>query len=542
MITDQWQWWKRLPGMLVALRPETAEHARWLVALQRNIILPARLSVIAIVFYQLNTSPWLTRVVDSYGVIFETIQNVFAGYTLLVIGAAVVFFVVRRFPLGTVPWIVFVIGLADGVFLGGLTVLTGGFESNLYWVYPAVIILNAVSIPLATPQIVLNLLLGVFFLSAGLIESSTDGELKLGSLPRRPAKKIIADDIPNPHALAAWLKQSPPPMDTLVWSKLAESTQRKIADTLKIEVPDESLRPALANDLNAIFWRPSRLTPLPVVQADLPEVGADPYIPRVAVLVLLTFCCYGVQVLLAGQRRAEEEQKEFLVRTEQLRSAGRLSAEVAHQIKNPLAIINNVTFSLQKNISPAQPEIARQLAIIREEIAKADRIITQVMGYTQLSEGRVERLDVVAELLRIVAEVFPPGLPTGTQIQRDFAADLPPLLMQRQHFTDAVGNLLQNARDALAGSGQLFLGARLVGEDTIVITVRDDGPGIPPDKHEQIFEAYYTTKPRGTGLGLAVVKHNAELYGGHVKLESELGKGSQFTLSFPAKMLLRSDS
>ena len=134
-------------------------------------------------------------VVDAYGVMFETIQNVFAGYTLLVIGATVLFFVVRRFPPGTVPWIVFVIGLGDGVFLGALTVLTGGFESILYWVYPALIVLNAVSIPLATPQIVLNLLLGIFFLSAGLIEASTEPELSLGSLRGRLTKKLAAEDI-----------------------------------------------------------------------------------------------------------------------------------------------------------------------------------------------------------------------------------------------------------------------------------------------------------------------------------------------------------
>jgi signal transduction histidine kinase len=73
----------------------------------------------------------------------------------------------------------------------------------------------------------------------------------------------------------------------------------------------------------------------------------------------------------------------------------------------------------------------------------------------------------------------------------------------------------------------------------VEISVRDDGPGIAPDKIERIFEAYYTTKERGTGLGLAIVKHNVELYGGQVRVESELGKGAKFTLTFPAKTLLK---
>jgi two-component system sensor histidine kinase FlrB len=71
------------------------------------------------------------------------------------------------------------------------------------------------------------------------------------------------------------------------------------------------------------------------------------------------------------------------------------------------------------------------------------------------------------------------------------------------------------------------------------VSIRDDGPGIPPDKQEKIFEAYYTTKAKGTGLGLATVKHNVELYGGAVRLESGLGKGARFTLVFPAKALMK---
>jgi signal transduction histidine kinase len=74
---------------------------------------------------------------------------------------------------------------------------------------------------------------------------------------------------------------------------------------------------------------------------------------------------------------------------------------------------------------------------------------------------------------------------------------------------------------------------------SVEISVRDDGPGIPPDKTERIFEAYYTTKERGTGLGLAIVKHNVELYGGTVRVDSELGKGAKFTLIFPAKALMK---
>jgi signal transduction histidine kinase len=113
-------------------------------------------------------------------------------------------------------------------------------------------------------------------------------------------------------------------------------------------------------------------------------------------------------------------------------------------------------------------------------------------------------------------------------------------LMQRKHFADAVSNLLLNAREATVPNGHIQLQARFLRNESIEICVRDDGPGIPPDKRERIFEAYYTTKERGTGLGLSMVKHNTELYGGTVQVESALGKGTKFTLTFPSKTLLKS--
>jgi len=435
-----------------------------------------------------------------------------------------------------VQWLVFAVGLADGVFLGGLTVLTGGFESILYWVFPVLIILNAVSIPLATPQIVLNLVLGIFFLGAGWIETQAQPDPSLASFPiQKP--RIKPEDLQNLTAVIEHLRSSPELFSRVLWNGLPQTTQRSATNYLATGEGEAELKESLAKDLDRILY-PRRLISYASALPDLPETEAGPYVLRVAVLVLLTFCCYGVQVLFAAQLRTEEEQKEYAVRTEQLRSAGRLAAEVAHQIKNPLAIINNVTFSLQKNFVKEKPAAASQVEIIREEIAKADRIITQVMGYAQLSEGRVQKLNVIDEINRAIEEVFPASVPTGTHIQREFAESFPPLLMQQKHFSEAVGNLLQNARDAVAGQGTVQVGARYLADHSVEITVRDDGPGVPPDRLGRIFEAYYTTKERGTGLGLAVVKHNAELYGGRVRAESELGKGAKFTLIFPAKTLL----
>jgi signal transduction histidine kinase len=269
------------------------------------------------------------------------------------------------------------------------------------------------------------------------------------------------------------------------------------------------------------------------------EDWGQPFMLRLVVLLLTTICCSGLELLLERQQLATEEAGEFAAREGQLRSAGRLAAEFAHQIKNPLAIINNAAFSLQRARRENKSADPQQIEIIQEEVARADKVITQIMGYAQLSEGRVEKLNVIEELDRAITQVFPPAVPTRIKIHRDFGRDFPPLLMQRGHLSEMLVNLLQNAHEALGENGNVFVTAFCHRDHTVEISVRDDGPGIPPEKIERIFEAYYTTKEKGSGLGLAIVKHNAELYGGTVLVESRLGQGANFILTFPAKALMK---
>ena len=231
-------------------------------------------------------------------------------------------------------------------------------------------------------------------------------------------------------------------------------------------------------------------------------------------------------------------RSESASRQEQLRAAGRLAAEIAHKIKNPLGIINNAAFSLQRAMANGSQPSAGQVQIIREEIERADRIVTELMGYAQLAEGRVERLNVVEELNRAIMTVFPPDARYSIQIFTDFPGDLPPLLMQRTHFSEMVTNILVNAREALAGLGQVHVQAR-AREDVLYISVRDDGPGIPEDKLNRVFEAYFSTKKKGTGLGLAIAQHHAEMYQGRVRAESKLGEGAAFIIELPTRTFMK---
>jgi len=482
--------WERLKGLRQVLttdRPEPTRQAERILTMQRDVVLPSKAGVILVVLYYLFFSDWFYEIPTPRAVMQDTLKDYVLVYVLCNFLGALLFYFWRRLP-GLFQWLAFTMGLLDGLFITGLTIVTGGFDSIVFWVFPCLIVLNAFSIPLAVPQIVLNLLLSLFFLSGGLLIPHI-GEGKAD--PTLPPGIHVTNQIPSGQR------------------NHAQATQTAASDDGGLDTP-------------------------------VVETFTEAILLRVSVLWLLALCCYGAQMLIERQRIALEEASEFAAREGQLHSAGRLAAEFAHQIKNPLAVINNAAYSLQRSLRTGKGDAVGQIEIIQEEVARADRVITQITGYAQLSEGRVEKLEVIAELDRAIGQVFPSAVPTGIKIHRDYAAHFPPLLMQRGHLSEILVNLLQNAREALGQDGNVFITAHCHRDYSIDISVRDDGPGVPPDKTERIFEAYYTTKEKGTGLGLAIVKHNVELYGGTVQVESKSGQGAEFLLVFPAKALMKS--
>ena len=454
----------RFPGRAVVLLKIPAPDAPQLIdritTMERDIVLPLKAAGIAMLLHSFYFTLWFGNVLGELEIAVETTQYFLWIYIGLNVVVAGMLLAMRRLPLPLVSWGVFAMSLVDGIFLSALTVVTGGYDSILYWLFLGLIVRGAVSVPRATSQIMLNLTLIMCYVLAGLIVIN------------------IADYL--------------------------DEQQRQILFPGTLDSP------------------------------------AEPLLLRLTLLLLMTVCCYGVQVLMERQRRAVEEAREFAMREGQLRSAGRVAAEFTHQIKNPLAIINNAAFSLQRALKQGKPVSAEQIRIIQEEVEHSDRIITEIMGYAQLSEGHVEKLNVIEELDGAINRVFPAAVLYPIQIHREYGSDFPPMLMQRRHLSETFINVLQNAREALGDAGgNIYVNAQCHSDYSVEVSIRDDGPGIPAEKQEKIFEAYYTTKEKGTGLGLATVKHNVELYGGTVRVESELGKGARFILLFPARALIK---
>lgn len=514
-----WERIKKLRGLLATGQAEPAQQAERIVRMLRDVVLPSKAGLSLVVLYYLFSSGWYDE--QTARLALDTLKKFFLIYLLCNFVSAILLVSWRRLPPGLIQWLAFTLGLLDGLFMAGLTSVTGGFASMAFWVFPGLIVLNALTIPLAMPQIVLNVLLSVFYLGAVLLTPFMGWDKPL------PDRQILADmyagrqgstnNVSGGGAAALPYSHAPRPGTGVMPQPGAGATGPHGTNQLA--------------RLNQDAWKSHADEDNPAE-----EVVPEQLLSRVSVLWLLALCCYGAQVLLERQRRAILEAAEFAAREGQLHSAGRLAAEFAHQIKNPLAIINNTAYSLQRSLRGQKGSAAQQIEIIQEEVARADKVITQIMGYAQLSEGRVERLKVVEEIERAAEQVFPGAVPTGIKFKQRFAGPFPPLLMQRGHLAEILVNLLLNAREALGGRGNILLTAACNADQAVEIAVADDGPGIAPDKLGRIFEAYFTTKEKGTGLGLAIVKHNAELYGGTVRVESKLGQGSKFTVSLPAKL------
>ena len=519
----------RLPGRAVELltisAPDAAKLVDRIATMERDLILPIKAAGIAMLLYSFYFKrSWVgVKELGTLEITVEATQYFLWLYIAANAVVAALLLAMNRVPLLLVQWAVFAMSLVDGIFLSALVVVTGGYDSILYWLFLGLIVRGAVSVPRATSQLLLNLTLTVCYVMAGAINISINKTLE------EESRAIAAWQTPprHPRMSNAPVRLYPavpgerialPPGSTDEVTVAESPPQPRIRSAEELDDPAREIL-----GLYASLENPTQTLTL-----------------RLALLLLMTVCCYGVQVLLERQRRAVEEEREFAMREGQLRSAGRVAAEFTHQIKNPLAIINNAAFSLQRALKQGKPISPEQIRIIQEEVEHSDQIITQIMGYAQLSEGHVERLNLVEELDHAIAQVFPPAAAYPVRLHRAYAGDYPPLFMQRRHLSDTLMNLLQNAREALGeAGGNVFVSAQCHSDYSIEIVIRDDGPGIPADKQEKIWEAYYTTKEKGTGLGLATVKHNVELYGGSVRVESALGKGAQFTLVFPARALIK---
>lgn len=435
---------------------------------ERGLGLWVKAALLLIAGYFLFVSDSFTKVMQPREDLLNVVRTFMVIYAVLGVGAAFVILGMQDVSLILLERVVYTQVLLDGIAMSALCLVTLGFDSTLFWLFPALMVRAALVVPHVDVQATINVVIVGAYVVAGGIERAITLE------------------------------------------------ERNQIDSVSVSRAGGQL-------------------------GDVSEAPVEPgeaILLRVLLLLAVAACCAGVRVLLDRRRLEEIEAREFGVKEEQLRAAGRLAAEIAHQLKNPLGIINNAAYTLQRSLRE-NPLVAQQAGIIREEVMRSDRILTELMGYAQLAEGRVERVQLTDVLDQSVAEVWPVGVESAIRVHRDYGPAIPPLLGHHGHFAEICTNLLINAGEAMNGRGEVFLSVHAGDDYSVVLRVRDTGPGIDPELHQRIFESYFTTKDRGTGLGLGIVKHNCELYGGSVRVESPPGSGACFIVTLPARTAMR---
>lgn len=520
---------------LNAPNPQPEQMFTRIRLMERDIVLPIKVILIGLAYWYLNyfqipdaasiQGNEIEKLITAMKE--ESIRNAFIAYLVFNFALAVTLVFMMSLPLSLVRWMVYSVIVIDSISAAIMVNLTGDIESLFYWIFLFIVVRNAVSVSQHRRQLTLYCVIILCYILGPVFNRTLD------NLATKFRDQQALDQQPLPGPVSN--------EDTVDYSENGVAKLlREILEPVK-EAIEPIFNPIRADDNPPKFepveptLREAALTAL--LQVTDPAEWQDKFL-RIVVLCLLSMCCYGISILWTYQVLIREEEQEFTARQNHLRSIGRLAAEIAHRLKNPLAIINNAAFSLGRALPHSPDNIHERIAMIKEEVEHSDRILTELMGYAKLAEGRVERLQLREEIDRAISQVFPPAFDQDVDVHVECPTEFPPMLMQENHLNEILVNLLINAREAILGDGWVEIEAERNAENRVTLTIRDSGDGLSEDRLEKIFEPYYSTKARGTGLGLAIVKHNVEIYGGTVVVESGLGKSTTFTLQFPFRVIV----
>jgi PAS domain S-box-containing protein len=220
-----------------------------------------------------------------------------------------------------------------------------------------------------------------------------------------------------------------------------------------------------------------------------------------------------------------KERTQELVDAERLVAAGKVSAMVGHDLRGPLVVVRNAV-----NLARKDPEKTdRMLDMIDRNAGQAIDILEELRTITRDDPVSLATLDINHLVNSIIEDTI---LPPGVELRLEIDEDLPKVILDEAKTMRAMQNLIENAKDAMPHGGDITIRARHEG-DHVVFSVSDTGMGIADEDHENIFKPFYTTKPKGLGLGLPSTRRMIEVQGGTISIESNEGKGSTFSIHLP---------
>jgi len=229
--------------------------------------------------------------------------------------------------------------------------------------------------------------------------------------------------------------------------------------------------------------------------------------------------------------RELREAQECLVRAEKLAVIGKLGSGVAHELRNPLGVISNSIYYLNSKMGDADPKVKKHLGIMQREVARSNKIITDLMSFISFAELRTQKVDINGLVSKALARV---EIPSTVSIETAFQRELPEIMGDPGKIQQVFVNLLTNGIQAISGEGKLTIATRL-NDGFVKIAISDTGCGIKPENMGRLFEPLFTTRAKGIGLGLAISRMLIENHGGQITAHNNIAEGATFVVALPIR-------
>jgi two-component system, NtrC family, sensor kinase len=268
------------------------------------------------------------------------------------------------------------------------------------------------------------------------------------------------------------------------------------------------------------------------------------WVAAVFAAIVATVCFFTIRSLLRQISIVREEKcslDEQLIQTQKLAAIGELSAGIAHEINNPLAIIaQEIEWaryqSDEKDHDEASAaELKDSLNEIAVQVERCREITHKLLDFARKKDPLIQGVDInrlIEDMARLVERE---ATQKNISIIRQYSGDLPPVHTDPPLIRQVILNLLNNATYAIGQNGTIEIKTRLLGGSLVELAVSDTGCGIAKENLSKVFDPFFTTKPpgKGTGLGLSICHGIIVRLGGRIAVESELGKGTSFFVRIP---------
>ncbi len=226
--------------------------------------------------------------------------------------------------------------------------------------------------------------------------------------------------------------------------------------------------------------------------------------------------------------------QEKLIKSEKLAILGRVAGSISHDLRNPLSIIDNSASFLSELLTDNNEKVQNQIDIILRAVERTKNIVNDLLDFSKLKPLSLKKHDLNKIIMEVLSHI---EKPEEIVVETIMDEGLPEVLLDKTQIERMFNNIISNACMAMENGGRLTISSRLdevnMETEAVTIDIADTGSGIKKEHLKRVFDPLFTTRKRGTGFGLAIVKDIIEKHRGSLNVESQCGKGTVFTIILP---------